>query len=165
LSLFLIDGQLKNLLTITFTMKFGIRNNSIGETEFPINLQKWITDYDQNLALSFYIDLREEMPGEEFGYIECLINRTENLSLLKCFKSCYAENEGYAGTVIRDINNIFTSEENIHFKTFEGMKEGWSFHKYNLITMNKAISVIEYVVGNFSYPDDVRFDGWWNLNK
>lgn len=144
-------------------MKFIHHNNSIGEIEFPKNLRNWISDYDTGLAPNFYIDLREEMP-DGLGYITCLINREEGLALLVGFKSKYVDYEGNIGFVVRDIHNISDSAEQISFKTFEEMRNGWEFSKHLLIPMEKAISVIEYVIENLSYPDDVRLDKGADLN-
>lgn len=146
-------------------MKFIHHNNSIGEIEFPKDLSQWIADYDSRFAPNFYIELMEEMPGDLFGHISCMINREKDIAMLSCSESQYVNFEGNGGYAIREINNIFESKEEIEFRTFEGMKRGWELHKCHLISMKKAISVIEYVTENLSYPDDVRFDKWHDLNR
>lgn len=146
-------------------MKFGYKNNLTVEYEFPQNILQWIEDYQKSIDVWFYIDLTKELPGEAFGFVECLISRTERLALLKCRQSAFVDNEGNAGHVIRDANNIFISDEEIYFKIIETARESWSYPKYNWMPMDKAILIVEYFVKNRSFPDDVRFDWWWDLNK
>jgi hypothetical protein len=146
-------------------MKFIHTNSSIGEIPFPNDLRKWVSNYNKQLAPAFYLDLTEEMPCELLGYISCMINQEENLALLKCTESQYVNVEGNSGHVIRDVNNIFTEETEIYFETFEGMKQGWAFSKYLLLEMNKAISVIEFLVEHHAYPNDVRIDRYRDLEK
>ncbi len=146
-------------------MKFRYRDNLTVENEFPRNIHEWINGYDKNIDVWFSVDLTEELPGEAFGFIDCLVSRAKGLGLLKGFQSKYVNNEGNAGYVIRDSNNIFSSDEEIYFKTIPTAKEFWSYPKYNWMLMDKAISTVEYFVKNQSFSNDVRFDRWWDLNK
>lgn len=104
------------------------------------------------------------MPADSFNYIECWINRKEQLSRIRTCPIFHTVTEGSTVYFVRDKNNLFTSEEVIRLKSWRDKNElGWKVRKS--IDMNKAISVIEYVIENLSFPNDVRFDTWHDLNR
>lgn len=139
-------------------MKFISNNNQIGEFEMPNGLESWIQSYDANIDPEFYIDLREEMPKDQYGYLTCIINRKLNLMVLNCFESQYVNCEGNRGFYIRNKNNLFESNEEIGFKPIPNQKGLFYFPKYALLELADGIEIIKYLIENHSYPENVQFD-------
>jgi hypothetical protein len=127
------------------------------EVEVPQDFISWVLNQNPDYAFRLELYLEKEMIESKFNCLDCLICLRQKIAFIGVNEFKNLCKEGSRNYFIMDSEGSDFDFEEARFFTHENMK-GWAFEARQILTLEKAISIIRYVITNLAYPEKIKFE-------